>query len=288
MTERTLTRMSLCGLALTLGCDASTLVGQTTDGSAPDAPAIQASFTPVGTMGHTCAAPQFPGDHPFTTPTGLAGVWAGFVQGGVIGLSSDAVKLTMDQASDGTNQIHVVYGTAAPPPPATVATDYYPPGYQPYATMLIEGYSYLAHNVNWEAFGQQWRLRFRIQQSDPWGGWCRLQSSYVSQQINGPAFYTCAPNTGGFSTGPGGLGGNGAVASNCGLADGPGYRPWPCAQLDLCLLSMVCACDECGCDMPGNTFDGVPTGPDPNVLDLLFNGDSATGGNVQLMRAATN
>src|SRR5262245_25585447 len=139
MTERTLTRVSLCGLALTLGCDASTLVGQVPDGSAPDVPTPQANFTPVGTSGSTCTPPQFPGAHPFRTPAGLAGVWSGFVQGGVIGLSSDAVKLTIDQASDGTNQIHVVYGTAPPPPPATVATDFYPPGYQPYETTLIEG-----------------------------------------------------------------------------------------------------------------------------------------------------
>ena len=70
-----------------------------------------------------------PGDQPFTFPTGVDGVWTGFVQGGTSGLNSDAIKLVLDQAADGTSQIHVIYGTGAPPPPATSATELYPPGW---------------------------------------------------------------------------------------------------------------------------------------------------------------
>src|SRR5512144_1546068 len=104
MTNRLLTPIGL--LALTsMACNASTMIGDVTppDGSAP-------SIAAVGTMGHTCVPPQFPGDQPFTFPDGLEGVWTGYVQGGVIGLGSDAVKLTLDHAADGTSQIHVVYG----------------------------------------------------------------------------------------------------------------------------------------------------------------------------------
>ena len=66
-----------------------------------------------------------------------------------LGLNADAIKLTLDQAADGTNQIHVVYGSAAPPPPATVATEPYPPGWDHDAwsalKRLFEGFSYLGH-----------------------------------------------------------------------------------------------------------------------------------------------
>jgi hypothetical protein len=279
MTSKTAIRIGLCGLAMSLGCNVSTMIGEVPDGSV-------LSLTPVGTSGHTCQPPQFTGDHPFTTPAEIEGVWTGFVQGSTLGLTSDAVKLTLDQGSDGSSQIHVAYGSAPPPPPATVATDYYPPGAQANGlgiATLVEGYSYVAHNVNWQAFGQQWRLRFMINQAEPWGSWCRLQSSYVTQQSGGYTFYGCAPNTG-FSYSSS-VGGDGGAGGTCFLFDGVGYNvPWPCAPLLLCGPA-ICACDECGCDMQGGSSDMIPVGPLPYVFDLLFGGDSASGNSIQLMRA---
>src|SRR5262249_19974802 len=157
--------------------------------------------------------------------------WTGFMQNSVLGLSSDAVRLTVDPAAAaGAGQVHIAYGSAAPPPPATVATDPYPPGHRDLlSSMLIEGFVYLGHNVSWEAVGQQWRLRFMIDQYEPWGSWCRLQSSYVSQQ-SGTNYYSCVPNASGYSIGPGG-----GDAGPCALFDpagGPSV-PWSCAQIEL-------------------------------------------------------
>src|SRR5580765_272905 len=106
MKAKTLAWMSLCGLMVAIGCDAKTLIGQVPDGSAPDgAPGTggMQSFDPVGTMGHTCGPVQFAGDHPFDLPAGTEGVWTGYVEGIQIGISSDAVRLTLDHATDGTS-----------------------------------------------------------------------------------------------------------------------------------------------------------------------------------------
>ena len=69
----------------------------------------------------------------------------------------------------------------------------------------------------------------------------------------------------------------------CAGLDGSGHPIFTisCAQMALC-FNNACACDECGCGEPGNTFAGVPTGP--GTIDLLFDVDSATG-TFQLMRA---
>jgi hypothetical protein len=280
------------GLGLVaVGCNASTMIGDLSqDGGVPP------NIVAVGTLGHTCEPPPFPGDHPFTFPAGLGGVWTGFVQGGVLGLSSDAVRLTMDEAADGTPQIHVVYGVAAPPPPATVATDYYPPGMNPLLPPppFIEGYSYLAHNVNWEAFGEQWRLRFAIDESEPWAGWCHLQLSYIYQSSTqtigsqgDPPFFQCIPQA------PGGyLNLNGSM--ECEGLDTAGNPIFTisCAQVNMCNGRSYCVCDTCGCDSLGISNGAVPT--EAGAYDLLFDATSATGsgpnattgGNLQLMRSA--
>lgn len=286
MTEKLLTWMGLCGLALSLGCNASTMIGQVPDGSAPgnDGQTTTTSFVPVGTSGHTCAPPQFPGDHPYDLPAGTEGAWTGYVEGGTLGLSSDAVGLTLDHAADGSSQIHIVYGVAAPPPPATSATEPYlidTNTIGPSAPSApIEGFAYTAHNVDWQAFGQQWRLRFLIDNSEPWGSWCRLQSSYETTYPGGVE-YGCLPNTGGGGSvsGPG-------VAPTCWLNDSAGNRgpSVSCAQFSLCLGNYVCGCDECGCDMQVVSYDGVPSGP--GTYDILFDPTTASGSNLHLMRAA--
>ena len=269
---------SLVGLlALTsVGCGASTMIGDVPDASPPNLEA-------VGTTGHNCTPPQFAGDQPFTFPAGLEGVWTGYVQGGVIGLGSDAVQLTFDHAADGTSQIHLVYGTAPPPPPATVATDAYPPGDTSRGSnansgVPIEGFPYRAHNVHWDAFGAECRLRFMINSPEPCASWCHLQSSYVSQ-AGDPTYYSCIPGTSGF--GPADP--NATDPTEC-VGYDAAMRPIvsiPCAQLYMC-VNGACFCDACGCDEPGLTYAGVPTGP--QAIDLLFDTDSATG-SFQLMRA---
>jgi len=295
MNVKNITWIWLCGLAMTVGCDTRTIVGEVPDGSAPDGSNQTTSLDPVGTSGHTCAPPQFPGDHPFNFPAGVAGVWTGYVENAALGFTSDAVRLTLDQAADGTNQIHVAYGAAPPPPPATSATDL-PPGLNggnggaggvAGTQSVVEGFSYVAHNVDWQAFGQQWRLRFLVDIVEPWASWCRLQPSYATPSPGGVE-YACLPNTGGGSiSGPGtGLDGG----TECWVNDSTGHKEKDvsCAQLQLCPGNFVCACDQCGCDMQPIQYDGVPTGP--GIYDILFDttsasGTSASGNNVHLLPA---
>src|SRR5262245_44593511 len=125
MSETRIIGIWLCGLTLAVACSTRTIIGEVPDGAAPDGAggSNQPSLDPVGTMGHTCAPPQFPGDHPFDTPAGLEGVWTGYVEGGTLGVSADAIRVTLDPTTNGTGTIHVVYGVLAPPPPATSATE---------------------------------------------------------------------------------------------------------------------------------------------------------------------
>jgi hypothetical protein len=288
MTSKTALRIGLCGLAMSLGCNVSTMIGEIPDGAPPNQPPTQTSYEPVGTSGHTCSPPEFAGDHPFDFPAGLEGVWTGYVEGGTLGLNSDAVRLTLDHAASGASQIHIVFGAAAPPPPATSATEFYPPGTQSmgFGAPLyhpIEGFAYTAHNVNWEAFGQQWRLRFLKIDAEPWGSWCRLQSSYANVNSGGVS-YSCMPNTG-YMSAPGSDGN-----PVCALLDSSGHavKTVPCAQVQLCQGSYVCTCDMCGCDEQGQSFAGVPSGP--GTYDILFdaNTTTASGSSLRLMHAPTN
>lgn len=257
-----------------LGCGTRTLIGEV-DGGPPD----DAGGGSVDTRGDastrdlagansggTCTPVVHQGDQPFTFPAGVAGVWSGFVQGSTSGLNSDAIKLVLDQAADGTSQIHVIYGAAAPPPPATSAAEPYPPGWelmQIEQMRLLEGFPYLAHNVRWQPFGQQWRLTFQIADYQGWESWCRLQTSYP---VDDEGHYNCIPGSG-WRTGPEG----------CFVDTAPGASvEFPCLQVHLCSPDR-CTCDACGCAESAYHFTGY---------DLLFDGDAATDGTVHLMRAA--
>ena len=102
----------MLGLA-SLGCGARTLIGEGSDGSL-------GSVIGAGGSG-TCTPPQDPNDQAFSPPTPVVGTWTGYFQGSNLPVSADAIKLTIDQASDGTNQIHIVFGSTPPPAPATVS-----------------------------------------------------------------------------------------------------------------------------------------------------------------------
>jgi hypothetical protein len=289
MNAKTLAWMSLFGLLVAIGCDARTLIGQVPDGSAPDEAggSNQANLEPVGTSGHTCAPPQFPGDHPFELPAGVEGVWTGYVEASTLGISSDAIRLTLDHAADGTSQIHIVFGVKAPPPPATSATDPYPPGTNPgfggAPGSTIEGFSYTAHNVYWDAFGQEQRLRFLTNTAEPFASWCQLQSSYATPYPGGVE-YGCLPNTSGAMSSPGAN----DAGQQCALIDSSGkpVKAVSCAQVDLCFGNYYCGCDSCGCDQQVIGYDGVPSGP--GTYDILFDptANTASGSGIHLMHAA--
>src|SRR5436190_15032221 len=154
MTNRTLTLgIGLFGL-VALGCNARTMIGDLPDGST----SFSGSTLGAGGSG-TCLPLHDEKDQPFTPPAGVSGTWSGYFQGTNLPVGQDAIKLTIDQAADGSNQIHVVFGTNPPPPPATVATDLYPntDPTSPQPT-FIEGFSYPGHEVQW--IGQ--RLKFGV------------------------------------------------------------------------------------------------------------------------------
>ena len=274
-----ITTLAVALALASLGCGgARTLIGEVDGGPADDTgvgsvdTSGDANRPDLGgaNSGGTCTPVQLPGEQPFTFPAGLEGTWTGFVQGGNTGLNSDAIKLILDHAADGSSQIHVVYGAAAAPPPATSATDLYPPGwaYMQISTMtLFEGFPYLAHSVNWQPFGQQWRLTFQIMPFGGWESWCRLQTSYPVER---PGIYSCIPGTAVHFENPG------QANERCFVDDAPGGPiEVGCGQAHLCDPTH-CTCDACGC--AGSSQSG-------GVIDLLFDGDAVSGGNVHLMRA---
>jgi hypothetical protein len=252
------------------GCEARTLIGEVPDGSAPDG-VTTTSPPPGADAGGTCN-PVFAGDPTFAVPPELAGTWTGFIQGGS-SLPSDAIKLVLDRAADGSGQIHVIYGTAAPPPPATSATELYPAGLstmQVILASLFEGVPYAGHEVRFQPFGTQWRLTFSVAAYQGWESWCRLQTSYPTDD----GHYNCVPGSG-VTFVYGGQPDPVCIALNVGGVPG-GQLEVSCAQATLCDFNH-CTCDACGCAESSRAT---------NSFDLLFDGDGASGGNVHLMRAA--
>lgn len=281
MKRKIATLITAVGLS-SLACDVRTPIGAVQDGSTSNpgtgansgtgAAPPQSDGGPGGSGGGSCTPGAFPGDAPFTFPPGVMATWTGYFQGGSP-LASDAIVLTLEQTASGENQIHAVFGTAAPPPPATSATDYYPPGasimtMQASNITLIEGVSYLAHDVTWQGN----RLKFSLQTYQAWEGWCELQTSYAL--IDNPG-YNCVPGSGGAVTN------SGMPNEQCISEDAAGTKqtPVPCAQFFLCDFRH-CDCAACGCVASVKFADS---------FDLTFDGDLATGVgegfNVRLMRS---
>src|SRR4029079_13018406 len=163
-------------------------------------------------------------------------------------------------------------GTATPPPPATSATESYPPGAS--ATLrtsltVIDGFTYLAHAVTWQGT----RLKFLLGRAQPYESWCALQSSYY---VPDRAAYNCIPGYGGTLSPHGGDAGAVCIAQT---DDGKTMTPISCAQLAMC--NAVCSCDACGCSASAFSQD---------EFDVTFDGDVVTGvgegHNVRLTRVA--
>jgi hypothetical protein len=267
----------------TLACDARTLVGTVPDGSAGDdggsrPPSSDGGGTPASSDGGrgTCTPVVFPEDQPFTYPSGVAGNWTGYFQAYNLRSGSDAVNLSLGTAADGSNQIHVVLGAGPPPPPATSATEQFPPGTlmdEQSLPDLIEGFSYLAHGVKWQ--GQ--RLTFLIATHQPWEPWCALQTSYrLADSTQG---YNCVPGSGGVVTN------SGQPNEECIAEDGNGtvITPVPCTQFFMCGFR-ICQCDACGCAAESG-FRAF--------FDITFTGDAASGatqgvGPTLVLSRATN
>jgi hypothetical protein len=274
MTRKLAIGIGLLGL-VSLACNASTLIGDARDASSVTNSAIGAGGSGM------CTPPVDPNDQPFTPPTAVAGTWTGYFEGSSLPVGADAIELTIDQASDGSNQIHLVLGSDPPPAPATVATDPYPADLlsnpalfgRPNRTYL-DGFSYPAHEVQW--FGQ--RLKFVFEGWEAWDSWCLLQQSFkYTQEDNDYSFYNCVPGGGGSSH----TTADGGQECYASLDSHGTTTPIDCDQLAMCQPQTgPCECDECGCSK--NLHEGM-------AFDITFDGDVATGtgslGPLHLTRA---
>jgi hypothetical protein len=263
MTSKLAIGIGLLGL-VSLGCNASTMIGEVPDGS------ITAAIGAGGSG--MCTPPVDPKDQAFTPPAAVAGTWTGYFQGSNLPVGQDAIKLTIDQGSDGSNQIHIVLGSNPPPPPATDAFDTYPTtdvvsNAQPVPLSVqrqfVEGFTYPAHEVQW--LGQ--RLKFVVSGWEAWDSWCLLQQSFkFTTENDAYTSYNCVPGIG-ISTSTAADGGQECDA----VLDSHGTTtPVDCDQVYMCQGSTVapCQCDACGCSKNMN-----PT----TAFDITFDGDLATG-----------
>jgi len=285
-----LTTITVALALVPVGCATRTQIGLVPDGSAPDSPILPstdavARDVPPGEQGHTCAPVIIPGDGPYTLAPGVAGTWTGYFQGGSPVSTSDAIEFSLQTQTDGSGDIRVFIGTGAPLPPATSATDYYPPGMMPDPSFdvprLVEGVSYRAHAVTWEGT----RLKFFLAQTEAWESWCALQTSYF---VNDSDRYNCIPGFGGT------IAEHADGGPMCSTSDVEGTRQTPvsCAQFSLCQSGQFCTCDSCGC-AARSAYPGDPTAlqtGNASSFDVTFEGDLATGvgggHNIRLTRAA--
>ena len=111
-------------------------------------------------------------------------------QGSNLPVGADAIKLTIDQASDGINQIHIVYGSTPAPAPATRARLTYHQPDNPWTSSrnYLDGCRFPAHEVQW--FGRI--IKFLISGADV-GQLVSLQQSFKFTQDNGFVSYLVRP-----------------------------------------------------------------------------------------------
>ena len=130
-------------------------------------------------------------------PDGVAGIWSGSLEGYSLQSGSDVITLTLDQSATGYDQIHLVFGTAQPPPPANNASQEWPPADYAQSNLPqdrrgpFDGYPYYGHLVEWQGR----RLKFAIASMEPWDRWCIQQRSFPRAGSSAEdATFTCFPN----------------------------------------------------------------------------------------------
>jgi hypothetical protein len=178
----------------------------------------------------------------YTVQSTLLGTWSGYFENFTFPSKSDNLLLSLSQNADGSGKISVVLGMGPPPAPPTSAAATWPPTTDPSSVMdltelagsYIEGFTYDAYDVQWDGG----RLRFVINDDEPWQPYCQLQTSYYVTE-NMPAGYQCIPGNGSGS-------GNSDGSTTCYAANGQPKPPVvSCMQAFAC--DMLCACDAAGC-----------------------------------------
>jgi hypothetical protein len=279
---KTLGAVLAAAFALAAGCDAKHVLG-TNELGGPDAGAGaggQAGASAGAQAGSFGGAGDVAGAAGAVAgSTGAAGLkagplgplqsWTGYIeQLAFLPSGSDQIKLTFAQDSNGVVAGTVVFGMGTPPPPATDPNVGYPadvasngaggaPGHVPY-----EGYSYTFDGGTIDTH----RLRFTVNLSQLWAGWCALQT----QAVDGTS--GCLPNWSWSQD-----------ASGCHLKDPKTNKvvTYDCGKVKLCTLGGQCACGASGC-----TFTDM--GAYSVSFDMFSSGDtmsgSAWGFNVHFVR----
>jgi len=225
--------LSLAGTAaLGSGCDNQHLLGGVDAGP----PASDDSGTPPTVDAGV--------DVPDTGSPGPTQSWTGYIENYHFASGSDAIRISFAPDSSGNVVGTVTLGTGTPPPPATDPNVGYPADLlKASPDITIASRSYIA-----EGFGYSMRagtltagrLRFGVDTSELWNGWCALQTPVPPQGMcDEPVCKSlCMPNWASM-TGPNG----------CGLLNPATdlYEPVDCGKLALCGAWGVCICEASGC-----------------------------------------
>ncbi len=186
--------------------------------------------------GTTQASPTNGVDASTIGPLGPTQSWTGYVENYTFPSGSDVIKLSFAYDSNGQAVGQVLLGNGTPPPPATDPNVGYPPGFTgPFLPNEIEGFAYSMVGGTFAAS----RLRFTIEGSEPWAGWCALQTP-PSDGSSG-----CLPN---FSSAEMG----GTQCSYTTSSDGPTIVV-DCGKWYLCYGPLaipggfMCLCSSAGC-----------------------------------------
>ncbi len=221
-------------------------------GSTPDAGANPSS---------DAGLPTLP-DPPYTIPPTLLGTWNGYFENFTFPSTSDVIQLALSQNPDGSGRVSVVLGMGPPPTPATDPAQTWPPRSQPLTVddairlneTLIEGFVFGGYEVSLD--GE--RLRFVINNYEPWQPYCQLQTSYFVQNLGG---YSCVPSVVASYEQPDGT-------SVYEASNGQQYSIMQEFACDMGPPPVFCACNSSGC--------GANVGYTTS-FDITFAGSTADG-----------
>jgi len=168
-------------------------------------------------------------------PFGPVQSWTGYIESYKFPSGSNAVKLTFATTATGEVSGAVVFGNAAPPPPATDPSVGYPPGQSSSAfgdspsIYLAEGFAYPIESGTLTGG----RLQLHVDRGSLWSDWCALQKE---QEGSG----RCLPNWGGGTSENG--------DGTCFMESDQHVRiTVDCGKHLLCWREPVCTCDPSGC-----------------------------------------
>jgi hypothetical protein len=190
--------------------------------------------------------------------------WEGYAEAYTFRDGSDRIRLTLDQAGNGTLEV----GDSAALPPATDPTVGYPTTGWDFSTnaflsRLAPGFQYSIYGAHVETQ----RIRLGADFHDLWATWCPMQTPYCQNCGQTPmpaAIYECAPIP--TYSDP--------IAHDCrGATDtGTGEVPIDCAKQVLCNTPPPCTdCTEspavCSCNATSCAIPAVANGNYPVKID---------------------